>query len=229
MQTHDLQIRLNALGYGPLLVDGVAGPKTLQSVRQFQAAQGLDVDGVAGPNTWAALKANRAPQQPTSALDYALADLGKAESPLGSNAGPQIGHLVDGYGSHWGISGSARYPWCAMAVGVWTARGLGLGSRGDSIDWERHPFGHWFGGVAQIEDWAGERLRTDWGNCPPGAIYTMAREGSSSDPSKATRAGHTGLVIAIEGSRAHCVDGNVSNAVSRRTRRIRDLRGWILI
>lgn len=222
----ELQSRLNALGYGPLTVDGINGPKTQRAVRQFQAAQGLAVDGRAGPNTWEAL---RRPHEPLTALDYALADLGKAESPVGSNAGPEIGHLVDGYPAHWGIDGSPRYPWCAMAVSVWTARGLGLGDRGDSIDWSRHPFGRWFGGVAQIEDWAGDRLRTDWANCPPGAIYTMAREGSSSDPSTATRAGHTGLVVSVGGGLVQCIDGNVSNAVSRRWRRVEDLRGFLVL
>ena len=119
MLTRDLQERLNDLGYGPLTVDGIAGPKTLRAVRQFQAAQGLTVDGVAGPNTWGALDATERPERPASAPDvpdtvpgralgFALADLGAAEGPLGANAGPEISHLVDGYGAHWGIASPAR-------------------------------------------------------------------------------------------------------------------------
>jgi hypothetical protein len=40
----------------PLIPDGAFGPRTLQRVKEFQAANGLVVDGVVGPKTWAALQ-----------------------------------------------------------------------------------------------------------------------------------------------------------------------------
>lgn len=50
-----LQRTLNRAGFGPLDVDGSAGPKTIAAVRAFQASRGLVVDGRAGPVTWSAL------------------------------------------------------------------------------------------------------------------------------------------------------------------------------
>jgi peptidoglycan hydrolase-like protein with peptidoglycan-binding domain len=47
-------------------IDGLFGPVTETSVRQFQASMGLDVDGVVGPQTWAALRGG-APRPPTLA------------------------------------------------------------------------------------------------------------------------------------------------------------------
>jgi hypothetical protein len=50
----DCQALLNAHGH-LLTLDGVFGPLTAQSVREFQAASGLAQDGIVGPRTWAAL------------------------------------------------------------------------------------------------------------------------------------------------------------------------------
>ena len=54
-QVKTLQRLLNALGYSCGNVDGSFGPKTLEAVKKFQKAKGLDVDGYCGPKTWAAL------------------------------------------------------------------------------------------------------------------------------------------------------------------------------
>ncbi len=52
----ELQTRLNdAMGAG-LTVDGVFGKKTEETVKAFQAYNGLKADGVVGPKTWAALE-----------------------------------------------------------------------------------------------------------------------------------------------------------------------------
>ncbi len=238
-----LQGRLNAKGFGPIRQDGEFGAGTLGAVNQFQAAHALAVDGIVGPATWAELAAGGPAQEtlvpvdvpdgdhPTLlALRFASDDLGAVEAPDGSNAGPAISHLVDGYGEHWQIPGQGRYPWCAIAASVWIGQALGLGDRGDEMDWQAHPFGNWLGGVAAIEDWAREqgRWRTDFDLAPAGALFLMARSGSSSDPSRVTRAGHCGLVVDVDGDRVNTVDANVANSVSRRTRRSGSLRGWVV-
>lgn len=51
------QTALNARGFGPLVVDGINGPKTTAAVKLFQAKAGLVVDGIIGPKTAAALAA----------------------------------------------------------------------------------------------------------------------------------------------------------------------------
>jgi peptidoglycan hydrolase-like protein with peptidoglycan-binding domain len=53
-EVEQVQIALVALGY-PIAVDGTYGPRTEAAVRDFQAANDLEVDGIAGPDTQAAL------------------------------------------------------------------------------------------------------------------------------------------------------------------------------
>ena len=62
----DLQQRLANVNFDPGPADGVFGPHTDKAVRAFQSAQGLLVDGVAGPKTMAALE--QAGQQPPSSV-----------------------------------------------------------------------------------------------------------------------------------------------------------------
>jgi peptidoglycan hydrolase-like protein with peptidoglycan-binding domain len=49
-----LQVGLNGKGYA-LVGDGVFGPATYNSVRNFQSDSGISVDGIVGPQTWSAL------------------------------------------------------------------------------------------------------------------------------------------------------------------------------
>jgi peptidoglycan hydrolase-like protein with peptidoglycan-binding domain len=53
-EVEQVQIALVALGY-PIAVDGTYGPRTEAAVRDFQAANDLEVDGIAGPDTQSAL------------------------------------------------------------------------------------------------------------------------------------------------------------------------------
>ncbi|WP_303837135.1 peptidoglycan-binding protein [Evansella sp. LMS18] len=51
----ELQKRLHNLGYYPANLDGIFGPVTEKSVRQFQKDEGIIADGIAGPQTFGAL------------------------------------------------------------------------------------------------------------------------------------------------------------------------------
>jgi 3D (Asp-Asp-Asp) domain-containing protein len=51
----ELQKRLHNLGYYPANLDGIFGPVTERSVRQFQKDEGILADGIAGPQTFGAL------------------------------------------------------------------------------------------------------------------------------------------------------------------------------
>lgn len=53
-----LQNDLNALGYGPLTVDGQFGPSTESALTTYQSDQGLTVSGQADQATWDALSAS---------------------------------------------------------------------------------------------------------------------------------------------------------------------------
>lgn len=53
----DVQVALNALGYGPIDEDGVIGDESRAAVKRFQSAAGLDDDGDPGPLTKKALEA----------------------------------------------------------------------------------------------------------------------------------------------------------------------------
>ena len=50
-----LQELLNSKGNYNLATDGIFGSKTLEAVKKYQEANGLDVDGIVGNNTWGAL------------------------------------------------------------------------------------------------------------------------------------------------------------------------------
>lgn len=203
-----LQRALGAHGYN-VDADGVFGPGVEAAVKQFQAAQGLQVDGAAGPWTWDRLLSGPGAQYrdalafvrrdvaalvgrlPSSvpgaarrALDYAAQDVGKGEDPPGSNRGAKIAHLVEGYADYWSIPGRPYLAWCAMAVMVWTGRALALGSDAKTMRWKDHPIGGKFlGGASQIVDWgAKEGVNRPSSAAVPGDIGAMARDGSGSDP-----------------------------------------------
>ncbi len=50
-----LQDELNGCGYGPLDLDGIFGPNTLEEVKKFQLDNSLTVNGIVDATTWTAL------------------------------------------------------------------------------------------------------------------------------------------------------------------------------
>jgi hypothetical protein len=247
------QVRLSSHGYR-LEADGSFGQQTHDAVRQFQAGAGLSSDGIIGPNTWYALDrgseakpsltvlskekkalVDRIPASLRSrrrtALEWAIYHLGADEVPDGSNWGNEIQSLVEGYNEFWRTRDSVRYPWCAMFCSTCIGVGYGAGSASKSMAWAQTPMEKFFGGAAQFEEWAKKYdlwVPSSVEEAPSGSLFTMARGGSSSDPSKSARAGHVGFVICDNGNgTVTTIEGNVSNGVRSRTRNKSDLHGFI--
>lgn len=242
-----LQERLAAKGFLPGRIDGDFGDGTLRAVRQFQAANGLKVDGVVGDRTWAMLQAGPAvplpgpilasdkaalqakvaavPAPRKAVLLAAIDTLGWAEQPDGANNGPDVGKISSGYYPTTEEAKGNFPPWCALAVSYWLKVGL------NAPTYATIPFGDRFGAVSQIEDWGKANSRFDRSlvatTAAPGAIFTMDRTASGSDPSAAIGSGHTGLVIEDLGDALFTIEGNTSNAVATRTRKKSTLRGWV--
>jgi len=167
-----------------------------------------------------------------------ISELGKQEQPVGSNGGPEIAHIVepmggDGlmpsdYAAHWSWADapSKLPPWCGIFVSYCLLTGL------EARGWSEIPFGDWFGGAQQIEDWGKARgtfhRATADRPAPAGTIFSMGRGGSGSDSGGATaRAGHVGLVVVDDGTHVVTIEGNVSNGVRSYRRKKDSLRGFI--
>src|SRR5215471_15929725 len=89
-----IQTRLDALGCGPLEIDGVFGAETAAAVKLLQTRRGETVDGIVGPATWAALFGAPAPAPPAAGIllatvEIAISQIGVVESG-GPNRGPQV-------------------------------------------------------------------------------------------------------------------------------------------
>jgi peptidoglycan hydrolase-like protein with peptidoglycan-binding domain len=48
-----VQVVMNSQHCGPLVEDGIFGPKTQAAVKKYQGERGLVADGIVGPKTWA--------------------------------------------------------------------------------------------------------------------------------------------------------------------------------
>lgn len=53
--TRNIQTALKNAGFDPGAVDGKAGPRTQQAIKEFQRTKGLKIDGKVGAQTWAEL------------------------------------------------------------------------------------------------------------------------------------------------------------------------------
>jgi hypothetical protein len=165
-------------------------------------------------------------------LTAAISDLGAHEEPPGSNMGPQIRHLVNGYSDYWAIPGRPqRLDWCAMAVSQWIRIGLTLPEwrtlGGDAPVLPGHPFGRWFGGVRQLADWADGAPAERWWRSTSAAAGLIFLVGESSSTVRRERYQHTGMIVADEGVFVRTIEGNTSHAVSSLRRRKSTLTGLI--
>lgn len=206
-----IQARLNEIGFGPLEVIGIFGPKTTQAVKLFQATHRdqegnpLEVDGKLGSVSWAALfdqVAVQVVEDPTNkllteALKIAQSQVGVMEDPPGSNRGKK----VEEYLASTGLGGG--HFWCAAFL-YWcfqqASENLG---RKNPVLKTAHCMTHW-------NKTPGKKIpATEAVNKPtlvkPGHIFIINTGGAS---------GHTGIIEKVEGGFIHTIEGNSNPAGS---------------
>lgn len=185
-----LQRRLNDLGFGPLVVDGIRGPRTDAAIVAFKSSVGLRARPFVGPITWAAL------QPPEDAQPR----------ERGSNGIPWMSYAAGVKGLHevrdyprlraWFDSSVAwidprEIPWCGAFVATAMRQ------------WDPH--------IALPKNPLGAR---NWGkfgegvNPQFGAILTFWRG------SKSGWKGHVGFYWGEDQAAFHVLGGNQSNAVT---------------
>ena len=232
-------------------VDGHFGAKTKTAVEPLQASVNISADGIVGPTTWDHLHRGEdlaKPDDQTEAarqwirdhlhpdipgrvrdtLLTAIEAFGLREQPSGSNGGAEIGHIVGDcnlLSDQHRVNAPYDMPhWCAIFLSwsMWMDTGADVRTI-PAAEWRNHPFGRWFGGVNQIEDWARDTdgihrwrpdavLRTEQptmienngsvydpdGKWIPlcGMIFTMGRDKSGNDPANGyVVGGHVGFVV----------------------------------
>ena len=231
-----LQRRLNAVGCGPIDVDGVFGPQTAAAVKLYQArfpdldGQPLRVDGLVGAVTWAALFGRSSVPVPASASDpllaavlaFAASQLGVMEKPPGSNRGPE----VDRYLRSVGLDPTrGSYPWCAAFVYYCFKQAAArLGCRNPAIR-TASVLDHWSrAGQAGITRVTAAAAHLNESLVKPGLVFLI----DTGDPGGA---GHAGLVSGVAAGKLVTIEGNTNDGGSREGvgvfrrdgRRIRDV------
>ena len=124
-------------------------------------------------------------------LQAASAEVGQTEQPPGSNDSPRIAQYRSA------TAGSGVGPWCAYFVS-WAAKqaGMPLGEQGQG-----------FGAVSAVADWAQRTGRSLPAGSTPQAGDLIVWGGR-----------HIGIVESVDANGSiHTIEGNSSNAVSRRT------------
>jgi hypothetical protein len=202
-----IQNQLNQIGFGPLVEDGIFGPKTSNSVKAYQLYYIYrDIDpslieevGKVDQLTWESLTyaifcLKDRPPLIKETLRIAHNEIGVKEVPPGSNSGPR----VDEYLKSVRLGGG--YPWCAGFVywsfeqaSVKLFRVNPLPRTGSCMD-------HWNktnGGKITFQ-----QVLTNPKLIKPGDIFIISRKGGK---------GHTGIIYDIYGDTLVTVEGN-SNA-----------------
>jgi hypothetical protein len=205
-----IQGRLNALGSGPLDVDGSFGSATRSAVLLFQTRRHLLADGVVGAHTWSELFAeNFPPARPApqnSSFSAQLLRVAGAEVGVRESGGPNRGPRVDEYIRNVGLDPTrGSFSWCAAFVYYCftrTAVTLGVNnpcpkSAGVLMLWAKAP--------------AWSKIRAgDVASRPdvvePGSIFIVDHSGGK---------GHTGLVEKIGAGSVHTIEGNTDDSGGR--------------
>jgi murein DD-endopeptidase MepM/ murein hydrolase activator NlpD len=147
-----LQFLLHTRGFEPGGFDGGFGPNTVNAVRRYQAAAGLDVDGVAGPSTLNALRGGQVVSSgPTDPVRFFR---------------PVSGPIGDGFGWtgtrwHTGLDfpEPSGTPIHAAGVGVVSFAGFNTGGYGNLVVVShRLGFETWYAHMSVIAAHVGESV-----------------------------------------------------------------------
>jgi hypothetical protein len=214
-----IQVRLNAVGCGPLEENGIFDTATKRAVKVFQARFGdvtgrpLKIDGEVGSLTWGALfgassvpSADTAPSPLTEeVLRFAATQVRVMEDPLGSNRGPE----VDIYLRSVGLDpASESFPWCVAFthfcyLKAAERRGVPnphIKTAGVLDHWRKAGAKPDVRRVNKAEAVADPRLVT------PGSLFVIDAGGGK---------GHSGIVVSVANGRLVTIEGNTNPGGSR--------------
>lgn len=196
MNTRDLQRALKNKGFDPGPVDGIMGRRTIQAIRDFQTAHGLQVDGIAGPKTRAVLLAGGPPPAVSNPLfNLSMPWFVEAQRAIGvtEDTGPGSNPLIVGWARRLRIDyGDDAKAWC----GLFVAHCVELTLPQEVLP--SNPLG--------AREWLKFGV-----NCPvpqPGAVMVFWRE------KKESWKGHVGFYVGEDSSAYHILGGNQGDKVS---------------
>lgn len=163
---------------------GLAGDPNIASYSDISTTGGLSCSANTG--------------DATGIVGIALAEVGRAEDPIGSNCGTDIDkYFVDmGY--------SCGDYWCANFV-RWVYKQAGYSDVGG--DQLAKGVGAWFRDNKFFFKWQ-EQYRP-----LPGDVYVKSRAGSAAELDDGS--GHIGIVVSVDGYKIETVDGNSADKVNR--------------
>src|SRR3712207_5842028 len=198
-QIKPIQSALNDHNYN-IAVDGVAGGRTIDAVKHFQNNHKLSADGMVGAATKAKLFSSSGSSEtisyPKSTSDSNTLSrfVNIAEGEVGVR---ERGNNLTKYGAWYGLDGNS---WCAMFVS-WCANEAGILNRTVPK----------YASCANGAEWykSKERYKTrESGYIPKtGDVIFFNRNNGIH---------HTGIVVSYSGGTVYTIEGNSSNAVSRR-------------
>ena len=203
----------------PLRTLNPSDPVFAAAVRTLQAQHGLPADGKLGPGTLAAFKAPpaapAAPAAPINVTEAALAliatataEANKGVREVGKNAGPDVEKYLHCLGMTKGS------PWCAAFVSwcVMTSRGLAKPPKWCS------------GSAVSLFQMSGKNavkvtpVDADFkSKVKPGYIWSRAQDATAAAAARKGSwcQGHTGIVVAVDATGFHTIEGNTNAAGSR--------------
>jgi len=204
-----LQDRLNQLGCGPILADGVFGKNTAIAVKDFQSRYSdinghpLVVDGKVGSLTWASLfdtavtRTTSSSPLITEVFKIAKKEIGVCEVPPYSNSGPRVEEYLKS------VRIGPGYAWCA-AFAYWC-----FNQASEKLN-VPNPLVRTAGCIQHWNNTKGVKVvSADAINNPlliePGSIFIMSR-GSG--------LGHTGIVTGIKAGYIQTIEGNTNTSLS---------------